>query len=128
MRDMPFFTTEFGVASLTLAEIPYKQEAYIRLQSTKQPGELLQECIAFCRACGAERIYAAGDAVLQAYPLYTEIWRMHCSKAALEETDACLFPVQKETLELWRQHYNDRMRDVPNAACASYAICVCARQ
>ena len=31
MRDFPFFTTEYGVSSLVLKEIPYRSEAYIRI-------------------------------------------------------------------------------------------------
>ena len=52
MKDIPVFTTEFGVASLILKEIPYRREAYIRIQTTQQPQELLKECISFCRMCG----------------------------------------------------------------------------
>ena len=50
MRDLPMFTTEFGVASLILKEIPYREEAYILVQSTQEPEKLLRECIDFCRA------------------------------------------------------------------------------
>ena len=56
MRDIPVFTTEYGVASLVLREIPYRQEAYISIQSSLQPEELLAECVSFCRACGAEKV------------------------------------------------------------------------
>ena len=58
MRDIPMFTTEYGVASLVLKEIPYRQEAYICILATEQPRELLDECISFCRVCGAEKIFA----------------------------------------------------------------------
>ena len=37
MRNIPVFTTEFGVASLILKEIPYKGTAYVRLQSSLYP-------------------------------------------------------------------------------------------
>ena len=50
MRDIPVFTTQYGVASLVLREIPYRQEAYISIQSSLQPEQLLEECIGFCRA------------------------------------------------------------------------------
>ena len=39
MRDFPVFTTEYGVASLILKEVPYRQEAYIILQATEAPEE-----------------------------------------------------------------------------------------
>ena len=54
MKDIDLFTTEYGIASLILKEIPYKGEAYIRLRETQQPELLLQECVRFCRRCGAE--------------------------------------------------------------------------
>ncbi len=115
MKDIPMFTTEFGIASLLLKEIPYREEAYIRLQATEQPLELLNECIAFCRACGAEKIYATGHDALEQYPLHTQVIQMQCA-SPLPETDAALFPVLPETLENWRGIYNERMKDVPNAS------------
>jgi hypothetical protein len=51
MRDFPFFTSDIGVASLVLREIPYKKEAYISVRDV-QPGmlpDLLAECISFCK-------------------------------------------------------------------------------
>ncbi|MDY4222972.1 MAG: hypothetical protein SOX71_10830, partial [Candidatus Faecousia sp.] len=76
MKDFPVFPTSHGAASLTLKEIPYRQEAYIQIQSTQEPELLLEECIGFCAACGAERIYASGDACLERYPLHTSIYQM----------------------------------------------------
>ena len=54
------FTTENGVASIVLREIPYKGIAYITLQDTLQPEKLLRECVEFCKAAGADRIYGKG--------------------------------------------------------------------
>jgi hypothetical protein len=34
MRDIPMFTTEYGVASLVLKEIPYQAAAYITIQDS----------------------------------------------------------------------------------------------
>lgn len=116
MRDIPVFTTATGVASLTLKEIPYKREAYIRIQETQEPDLLLKECVEFCRAAGAERIYATGHEILEKYPLHTAIWRMNRFLEGLPQTDAALFPVQDKTLEQWRGIYNERMMNVPNSA------------
>lgn len=117
MKDIPMFTTEYGVASLILGQIPYTGIAYIRLQATQQPELLLQECVAFCRACGGETFYATGNIWLEAhFPLHTAIVEMRCSAASLPQTDACLFPVLPETTEQWRRIYNERMKSVPNAA------------
>ena len=116
MRDIPAFTTQYGVASLTLREIPYKQEAYIRFQFSVQADALLQECIGFCRACGAERIYATGDEYLAQFPLHTEIWNMQAAVESMPRSEACLFPLQRQTLPQWLSAYNERMQSVPNAA------------
>lgn len=115
MRDIPVFTTEYGVASLVLREIPYRQEAYICIQSSCQPEELLAECIGFCRACGAEKIYARNHEILEKYPLHTAILKMR----GIAQVDAGkvenLWPVTEETVSQWRQFMNDRLKNVDNA-------------
>ncbi len=116
MKDIPLFTTEFGVASLILKEIPYRQEAYVRLQATQTPAALIKECVGFCRVCGAERIYATGHEFLESYPLHTAVLQMQCSVNSLPQTDAALFPVLPENLENWRSIYNEKMAAVPNAS------------
>ena len=116
MKDIPVFTTEHGAASLFLREIPYRKRAHIKLQATQEPEKLLEECISFCRACGAEWIDAAGNDFLEKYPLITAIVAMQCDKAAIPETDVCLFPVTENTVSKWLDIYNERMADVPNAA------------
>lgn len=116
MKDIPIFTTEFGVASLVLKEIPYQGAAYITVQSSQEPEQLLQECVGFCRACGAERLYATGHPILEQKPLYTAVWEMRCPVSSLPDTDAALWPVQEEHLETWRKIYNDKVTGIPNAA------------
>ena len=116
MKDIPMFTTEYGVASLFLKEIPYRGRAHIKIQSSLEPEKLLEECVAFCRMCGAEWIDAAGDACLEKYPLITAVWAMQCDRAAIAQTDACLFPVTEQTVQRWLNIYNERMADIPNAA------------
>jgi GNAT superfamily N-acetyltransferase len=53
---------------------------------------------------------------LEKYPLITAIVAMQCEKAAIPETDVCLFPVTENTVSKWLDIYNERMTDVPNAA------------
>lgn len=118
MKDFPFFTTEYGVASLVLKEIPYKEEAYITLRDA-QPGheeDLLAECISFCRMAGAEKIYAAGHAWLERYPLYTSVYEMRGEARTDGEKLENLFPVTDATVAQWRQIYNEKMRHVDCAA------------
>ena len=116
MKDIPVFTTEFGAASLVLRQVPYRGIAYIRLQATMEPERLLAECVDFCRAVGAERVYATGHSALERYPFHTAIWKMIRSLDAMMSTDAVLRPVEESTLELWRGIYNAGMSNVPNSA------------
>ena len=116
MKDIPVFHTEYGVASLFLREIPYRQRAHIKIQSSLEPDKLLEECIGFCRACGAEWIDAAGHEFLEKYPLITALCIMQCDRESIGETDACLFPVTEETVQQWLDICNQRMANVPNAA------------
>ena len=116
MRDIPVFCTDLGVASLVLKKIPYTKEAYIHLQDSENNEEFLRECCDFCVAAGAECVYATGDICLQRYPHYTTIIKMQCSRDALNDTDAMLFPVQEKTLDTWREIYNQKMLHIPNAS------------
>ena len=116
MKDIPMFTSEYGVASLFLREIPYRSRAHIKIQSSLEPEKLLEECVSFCRMCGAEWIDAAGHAYLEKYPLITALVSMQCSREQLGEGNACLFPMTEQTMQRWLDICNKRMANVPNAA------------
>lgn len=116
MKDFPVFPTDHGVASLILKEIPYRQEAYIRIQSAQEPELLLEECVSFCTACGAEKIYATGHDILERYPLHTALWQMRGTLSIGEEEIPSMFPVTEQTVSRWRELYNQKMRGVPNAS------------
>ena len=107
MRDIPMFTTENGVGSLILKQIPYSGIAYVTIHDSLFPTEFLTECIAFCRAVGAEDIYASGHSMLI---------QMSASLDAIPNADASLFPVTEKTVRRWRDIYNERMKTVDNAA------------
>ena len=117
MRDFPIFTTEYGVSSLILKEIPYRKEAYIRIRDVQESffEEHLAECISFCRICGAERIFAEGSQKLEQYSLYTSVYEMRCTACPEEEKIASIFPVTEQTVGKWRNIYNEAMRRVDNA-------------
>lgn len=121
MRDIPVFTTENGVATLILNQIPYTRRAYIHLRCTQRPLALLKDCVDFLRMTGAEELFATGDPALEVYPLYTRVIRMSRLREGLPETDAALLPVTAEKLEQWRQIYNERMADVNQGAFMSIA-------
>ena len=114
MRDIPVFATELGVGSLFLKDIPYRCRAYIKLLSSEQPEAFLEECASFCRAAGAEHIYASGHSCLEQWPRHTDIYLM-CRQNFDGETDS-VFPLQAHCLDKWLEIYNAAMRHVPNAA------------
>ena len=116
MRDFPVFTTENGVGSLVLKEIPYSGTAYVTIRDSSEPTIFLEECIAFCRAVGAEHIYASGHNMLSTYPMHCSVLKMSASINDFPDTDASLFPVTEATLSRWREIYNEKMRNVDNAS------------
>ena len=117
MKDIPVFTTEYGVASLILKEIPYKQVAFIHVQDV-QPGGLsahLRECVSFCRMAGAERILAKGHPELEKHPLRSIVYKM-AMPLEPREPEAELWPVTENTVTRWRQIYNEGMGRIDNHA------------
>lgn len=116
MKDLPVFTTEFGVASLTLREIAYQEKAYVKLQATQQPKELLDECVGFCRALGAKEVYATGHAYLENFPFHTSILHLQRPKEGLVETDAALWPLLPERVPEFLDIYREKVKKIPNGA------------
>ena len=118
MRDFPVFPTDYGVSSLILNQIPYRQEAYIHIQDVQPEGigEHLGECVSFCRMAGAERIFATGHPCLDSYPYYMSVYEMRGMAWVDREKLENLFPVTEQTVGHWRSMMNERMKDVDNAA------------
>lgn len=117
MQNIPVFTTDTGVSTLILKEIPYKKVAFVRVQDV-QPGGLnahLEECARFCLMAGAERILAGGAADFSGHPLYSVIWRMSMPLLP-REPEANLWPVTAETVARWRELYNRGMKSWDNHA------------
>lgn len=121
MKNIPVFSSEYGVGSLILQQIPYKGIAYVRIESSQTPCEFIEECVRFCRMAGAEKVYACGHSYLENYPLHTAIFKMTCSADILPDTDASVMPVTEATIEKWLSIYNERMKDVDNAMFKSTA-------
>lgn len=114
MKDIPMFTTEYGVASLILKEIPYRGIAYVRIRTVQLDAlkQLLAECVSFCRAAGAERVYATGHEQLQDYPLHCVVEQMTLGQDGSGNPGAQLWPVTEETVSKWREIYNEAMKHV----------------
>ena len=115
MKDIPVFTCKSGAASLILREIPYRAEAFIRIQDSLEPEKLLKECVSFCRMCGAERIYASGHPWLEALPFHCAVVEMRGQATPDPEKTGFLWPVTRETAPEFRKLYNARMAGVDNA-------------
>lgn len=123
MQNLPMFSTQSGIASLTLTEIPYTKKAYVTIQDASDIVALLRECVDFCRAVGAETVYASGKQLPDSFNLHTEIWEMRRLKSGFPDTDAALFPVQESTLNTWKTIYNENIEKTPGAAHFSDADC-----
>lgn len=121
MQDIPVFTSANGVASLILREIPYKGIAYIRIQDSLNPEKLLEECVSFCRMCGAEQIFATGHDYLCTYPIQCSILQMQGIAKPEEGYVRELFPVTERTAARFREQYNLRMREIDHAATLTWA-------
>lgn len=119
MKDIPIFTTDYGVASIIMKEIPYRGIAYVRVQDV-QPNairELMGECVEFCRAAGADAVFAAGHQDLECYPFHHSVLIM--SGPADFEPEANLWPVTDKTVTRWREIYNQGMTGIDGAATMS---------
>lgn len=116
MKDIPVFTTEYGVASLSLGQIPYRGIAYVHVRSYL-PGYLtdhVAECAAFCRAAGADLIFWTGEDIPE--PPHSIIYEMRGNAEPNPELVENLFPVTEQTAAQWRKIHNDCMKDVDHAA------------
>lgn len=120
MKNLPFFATEEGTASLLLEQIPWTGRAYVCLQTFTGDGPeaLCGVCADFCRAAGAREVYASG-ADLAGYPLDTELWELELEKHALPPAEAETVSVGPDNQEVFRQVYRERMEAVPAAAICS---------
>jgi len=118
MRDFPIFDTEYGVASLFLKEIPYKNEAYIRIRDVQEEyfEEHLKECVSFCRICGAEAVFAAGHRQLASHPLHASLLEMRGTAWVDPARLKNLFPVTEATVTQWRKLHNEKLRSVDCSA------------
>ena len=116
LRDIPVFSTQLGVASLVLRQVPYTKTAYVRIQDSLFASDFVKECVSFCKMAGAERVYAAGTCDFSEYPLTVSLIQMQADKSGIGTTDACLFPVTENTLEQWRRIYNEKAVRIPNGA------------
>ncbi len=118
MKDIPVFTGAHGIATLVLKEIPWSGCGYVLVRSVwDDAAAFLEECLGFCRACGAEQVYASWE--LEALPAdhAYDMLQMEIGKAALPP----LAPVEVEDLteensEAFIEIYNKCFQTVPGSA------------
>lgn len=118
MKDFPVFSTDYGISSLILREIPYRQEAYIHIQDVQPEGfaEHLHECASFCRMAGAERIYVKAHPLLKEYKRRLTVLEMRGTAWVDQQLLENLFPVTEATVSRWRSIANQRLSGVDNAS------------
>ena len=86
MKNIPVFTATNGTASLIFQEIAVSGKAYVLIRAVwTTAAAMLEECVQFCRAVGAEAVYAAwGVEELPGAHAY-DLIAMSCDKAALPQ-------------------------------------------
>lgn len=87
MKNIPLFTSEYGVATLILEEIPTKQAGFVLVRSTDNLAGLLADGAKFCRMCGAEVVYGTGDFDFFDYQLAYELLEFSAEKHQLPKPD-----------------------------------------
>lgn len=120
MKDIPIFTGQYGVGSLILREIPYKQCAYVLVRSAwdGHMREFLEECSGFCRAAGAEWVLASASEPLTFLPHVHDMLEYACRRDQLPPPlrPVDLEPLTDDNAERYRDIYNTLFRAIPNAA------------
>lgn len=113
MRDIPVFSTENGVATLFLKNVPVTKTAYIQIQDAPNVIAFAKECWDFCKAVGAETVYCNRNVCCSDCVRTVSMVR---PKAGIPKTSARLVSVDGNTMELWRNIYNRKMKLIPNAS------------
>lgn len=122
MKDIPVFTGTHGIATLVLAQIPWSGCGYVIVRSVwDDAAAFLEECFGFCRACGAEQVYASWELEdLPAEHAYDMV-QMKIEKKALPDVPTVeIEELTKENSEAFLEIYNSCFRAVPGAA--SYSL------
>ncbi len=87
MKNIPLFTSEYGVATLILEEIPTKGAGFVLVRSTDNLAGLLADGAKFCRMCGAGVVYGTGEGDFSGYPLAYGLLEFSAIKHQLPKPD-----------------------------------------
>ncbi len=113
MKDIPAFTTENGVVSLVLRELPYSKRAYVSVISANDMKAMTEDVIGFCKALDAQELYGYADLFAGGYPLAETVFLMEGTKQAVQT--AQLQAVQEENLLRFCELYNSKMKHLKTA-------------
>lgn len=113
MRDIPCFSCGDGVATLLLGQVAVSRRAFVMIQAVfTTTQQLLEVCVGFCRAVGAQEVYALGAEALAPYPVYARLMEREAVKDALPRVTARVRHTQEEG---WLEHYRRSFARVPAA-------------
>ena len=118
MKDIPVFTGAHGVATLVLRQIPWSGTAYVLVRAIWDDAKgFLEECLGFCRACGAQKVYATNGMEELPLPHAYDMCTFSMEKTALPkgetlEAELLTGENQKDFLSV----YDTCFRTLPNAA------------
>jgi hypothetical protein len=116
MNNIPFFTTQFGVASLTLDQIPFNHIAYIRIHSSESQALLLAECLDFCKAVGAEQVYVTGADLPDHNRATVSVIRMKRERKGLPASDLIAVEVDPSNRYQFLRSYQEKMYPISHSA------------
>ena len=118
MKDIPVFTGTHGVATLVLKQIPWSGCGYVIVRSVwTDAAAFLEECLGFCRACGAQQVYASWGCEDLPAPHGYDMLYLYREKADLPKGNNLELEVlSRENGEEFLAVYNRCFRQVPNAA------------
>lgn len=113
MKDLPFFTSSEGIASLVLSEIPVSGNAYVIVRSVFTTTDALcKDCAGLCTAAGARQVVFSGNGDFRGRRTAAcIIWRS-IERAALPDTEAVA--VLTDAPE-WASRYRERFRHILTA-------------
>ncbi len=120
MKNIPIFTGQHGIASLIFREMGHFGPAYILVKAVwnGETAAFLEECRGFCRAVGAQEIYATYQ--LEDLPLEHayDMLLLTRPKDGLPQPGKIidLEPLTRSNGASYLKIYNDRFKGVPSAA------------
>lgn len=118
MKDIPIFTGSHGIATLILSQIPWSGRGYVMVRSVWDDAKaLLDECLGFCRACGAREVFASWETQELPAPHGYDVLRMEMKKCALPAgVPICTEDLSEDNAGAFVDIYNRCFLPIHNAA------------